>query len=433
MGPGSGRSGRNIVDPPVYQSDGDLQDWRNRVGKWVSLMKAAHDEGEDRTYKTLFKILGRTLYERALPGDQQALVDEAQAKGEINYLQTDDPVQAVRDIVRIVAVDAPIAMVTRLISSFQKVTSCQRKKNEDLRIFVSRFRGLAAKHLMSANASSSSQIGEVLAITLLNNANLEDGTLTNAKVALINLAEARAKDEGGVNTITLPKNYYETLVKLNARFNSVPKILPGDRDANELSTYHANFRSQCMELMGLLDKLMNDMKSTIVAERVTDSVANLFISEQNRTKLHLDDAVSVLRNLTETRKSSAQTFTMSEVQSMVERQVNQALLAANGPFRQDRNAGNRNPSASSNGKGNNNRRNKRSRDSSERNDDDVCFDCGDAGHRRRDLSCKSPSYLTKKRRSEQAERNTGDSDKDGKKKNSSFFRKGSSNGSGKKA
>jgi len=168
-------------------------------------------------------------------------------------------------------------MVTRLISSFQRVTSCQRKKNEDLRLFVSRFRGLAAKHLMSANASSSSQIGEVLAITLLNNANLEDGTLTNAKVALINLAEARAKDEGGVNTITPPKKHYETLVKLNARFNSVSRNLPGDRDAEEIGTYHANFRSQCIELMGLLDRLMNEMKFTIVADRVSDSVANLFV------------------------------------------------------------------------------------------------------------------------------------------------------------
>lgn len=52
---------------------------------------------------------------------------------------------------------------------------------------------------MHSRASTSSQIGEVLAITLLNNANLEEGTLNNAKLQLISLAEARAV---GVSPLT---------------------------------------------------------------------------------------------------------------------------------------------------------------------------------------------------------------------------------------
>ena len=101
-------------------------------------MKAAHDNGKDRHFQTIYKILSRALFEKGLPPDQQAMVDEAQAKSTIDFLQTSDPVAAVRDIVDTVAVDLPIAMVTRLISSFQKVTSCRRSKNEDLRVFVSR-------------------------------------------------------------------------------------------------------------------------------------------------------------------------------------------------------------------------------------------------------------------------------------------------------
>ena len=99
---------------------------------------------------------------------------------------------AVRDIVNLIAIDPLIAMVSKLINSFHRVSTCRQKKNEDLSVFVSRFRGLAAEHLMHSNASTSSQIGEVLAITLLNNANLEERTLTNAKLQLISLAEARA-------------------------------------------------------------------------------------------------------------------------------------------------------------------------------------------------------------------------------------------------
>ena len=45
---------------------------------------------------------------------------------------------------------------------------------------------------MHSNASINSQVGDMLAITLPNNANLEEGTLTNAKLHIISLAETRA-------------------------------------------------------------------------------------------------------------------------------------------------------------------------------------------------------------------------------------------------
>ena len=126
-----------------------------------------------------------------MPSAQQSIVDVAQALRTIDFKQNDQ-VAAVRNIVNLIAIDLSIAMVSRLINSFHKVSACRRKKNEDLLVFVSRFRGLAAEHLMHSNASTSSQIGEFLAFILLNNANLEDGTLTNAKLQLISLAEARA-------------------------------------------------------------------------------------------------------------------------------------------------------------------------------------------------------------------------------------------------
>lgn len=88
--------------------------------------------------------------------------------------------------------DPSNATVTPLISLFQMVTTYRRAKTKEPSLFVPGFRGLVAKHLMCANSFSSSQIGEVLAITLLNNANLDSGTLTSTKGAPINYADSRS-------------------------------------------------------------------------------------------------------------------------------------------------------------------------------------------------------------------------------------------------
>ena len=145
-------------------------------------------------YKTIFATLANHLYDRGLPSAQKSIVDEAKAKGLINYKQ-EDQVTAVREIIELIAVDPPIAVVSRLIQSFNAVTNCRRNRSEDLGSFVSRFRGLAADHWMHGGLSSSSQVGEVLAITLLNNANLSEETLTSAKLQLISLAEALSSAE----------------------------------------------------------------------------------------------------------------------------------------------------------------------------------------------------------------------------------------------
>ena len=77
MGPGiRSSSDRILSDPPVFSPDGDLQEWRRKVGRWVDVVKAAHDNGTDSHFQTLFKILRRALFERGLPADQQAMVDE---------------------------------------------------------------------------------------------------------------------------------------------------------------------------------------------------------------------------------------------------------------------------------------------------------------------------------------------------------------------
>lgn len=98
-------------------------------------------------------------------------MDEAKAKRTIDYKQ-ENQIAAVENIVNIISVDPPIAFVTRLTYSHNKVTNCRRRKNEDLSTFVSMLRGISAEHLMLSDVTDGSQIAEVLAIKFLNNANL---------------------------------------------------------------------------------------------------------------------------------------------------------------------------------------------------------------------------------------------------------------------
>lgn len=111
MGPGRSdprNKSSSVMDRPVFDARSDLLGWRKKVGEWVRLVKTAHDSGSDRTYKTLFKIIGPTLYQ-CLPREQQPIVDETHNKQKIDYTQSNDPVEAVLDILKTVAVDPSIA------------------------------------------------------------------------------------------------------------------------------------------------------------------------------------------------------------------------------------------------------------------------------------------------------------------------------------
>jgi hypothetical protein len=132
--------------------------------------------------------LGQQLY-RALPASQPNIVDEAQARGAINFRQ-ENQLKAVEKIVKLLATDPPMAIVSRHINTLSKVISCKRKPKEDINEFTSRFWGFAADHLMHTNASTSSKIAEMMAIIPLINSLVPDDTLTAAKLELIRIAES---------------------------------------------------------------------------------------------------------------------------------------------------------------------------------------------------------------------------------------------------
>jgi hypothetical protein len=175
-------------EAPTLMPGQDLYILRKAVAEWVDLVSTAAAHSHDHHFKTVNTTLGRQLY-RALPASQRSIVDEAQARGAINFRQENQH-KPVEETVKLLATDPPMAIVSRLINTFSRVTSFKRMAKEDLKQFTSRFWGLAADHLMHANASSSSQTAEILAILLLNNSLLPDDTLTAAKLELIRIEES---------------------------------------------------------------------------------------------------------------------------------------------------------------------------------------------------------------------------------------------------
>jgi hypothetical protein len=90
----------------------------------------AATQSEDRHFKTVNETLGRQLY-RALSSSHRSIVDEAQARGIIDFCQSNQ-LTAVEEIVKLLATDPPMAIVSRLIRTFTKVTTYKRKPKEDV-------------------------------------------------------------------------------------------------------------------------------------------------------------------------------------------------------------------------------------------------------------------------------------------------------------
>ncbi len=80
-----------------------------------------------------------------------------------------------------------MVVVNRLIDSFNRVSSCTQKPSESLSSLMTRFTVLASEHLVQAGSSPTCKVGEVIAITMLNKANLGDTTLSSAKIQRITL------------------------------------------------------------------------------------------------------------------------------------------------------------------------------------------------------------------------------------------------------
>ncbi len=125
----------------------------------VDFIIAGSEKGEDRLFKSLRATLDCQLFSVGLNNSQQRHVDYAQLQWTINYKE-EYQVNAVQQIIDLVAVEPPMVVVTRLIDLFNRVSNCTRTPAEASSNFVTRFAGLASEHLMQAGSSPNSKVGE---------------------------------------------------------------------------------------------------------------------------------------------------------------------------------------------------------------------------------------------------------------------------------
>lgn len=275
-------------NPSTLSSSNYLYYWRNLIGKWVDFIKFVHKAGQDRSLNKMFKVIGQILFKQALPREKQALVDEGQRKGTNNYLQTEDAVKTVLGIVKIVAVDVSMSKVTQKTTSFNRVTCSTRSKKANIKAFADRFSGLTPAHFEHVSAITSFQVGQVLAVTVLNNANLEESSLTSTKLQLIFLTEERCKTniEYSVKEVKFDrlKELIGIAVKLNEKIaNIVFELSDLANDSDFLNLHHQ--LSVCIKELNPQDREDGSFQS----------VAHLFMPENKYCKLLLDDAVLALR------------------------------------------------------------------------------------------------------------------------------------------
>ena len=113
----SASKGLTPTDPSTFDASQDPLEWHRDVSHWVDTISTAAEKGKDRLYKTIFATLANHLYDSGLSSTQKSIIDEAHQKGIINDKQ-EDQVAAVRQILELIAVGPPIAVVSSFIASF---------------------------------------------------------------------------------------------------------------------------------------------------------------------------------------------------------------------------------------------------------------------------------------------------------------------------
>ena len=221
-----------------------------------------------------------------------------------------------------------MAVALRLIAAFNKVTSCRRWRSEDLNTFVSRFRRLAADHLMHGGLSSSPQVGELLAITLLNTASLSEETLTNAKLQLISFAQAR-ESQGQTEAVYIQKSMIDELGEVAAQLSDMPDELQLRCSTDETLATAKSKIKKCRRAVLRTGLRANQIVSSIDA-RLQESTADLgerLLRPTPLCCLKLDYAVFVLCNPSFSPFKEKQVYSRTDIENIVDQKAQTAIFA----------------------------------------------------------------------------------------------------------
>jgi len=430
--PGEHSSVRSASEPPLFIANTDLYAWRKAVADWVDYLRAGSARGLDKYIKTKFETAGRYLYQ-SLPSEQKLRIDHAQLTSSSFDYRQDDQVEAVQQIVDLIAKDPPTTVVTRLIDSFVKVQGCRRRKDQAIAPYVSKFVALASKHLIYSGATSESQVGEVMAITLLNNANLDRSTHQTATMQMIQTATQRlAGDDALQYAYPFTSQDRDELVKIidfirTAKDETAPEPAPpagadieeGGNAAPEpptvaglqakLAAAHAALGLAQAAADAMLTKTQKPDESDFGADGTRQRIS----IKSDRCPITLEDAIAVVRSLEQHQsRDDKRLYSERQIQGLVNKALMANLRSMGIPTKGKNGTGQAIANSLFAGEGGpssappapNPRR---------RNQPGYCRDCGKADHRQGDMKCKKPNFETRKRRKDDSDKDSNNGGQDG--------------------
>ena len=172
---------------------------------------------------------------------------------------------------------------------------------------------------MHADETSSSPIGEVLAITLLN-ADLEESTLNNAKLQLIGFSQTRGKSSKGAD---MHEVSFASIKKMNDGIKNIAEVFKDRSVSNNRRVFiqycnriHMGVSSDLEEIRTVLDGIAQAPKPEEYY------LVQLTRPESCRCTIMLDDAVTVLRNLSITYKSDKTAITKAQLDTTIDEKFN---------------------------------------------------------------------------------------------------------------
>lgn len=161
MGPGSDKKKQNLVDPQFF----NLHFLHSiSVSKSSSVGRLRPRRTEKVLHKRLRSIWarpGQTMYDSVFPQSQKSIV-ERKISSCVLHVEQYDQLQAVKEIVEMIAYGSPIAVVSSIIISVNKVMNIHCKNIKKVFVFVSLFHRLQSEHLMIANDTPSSRVGHAV-------------------------------------------------------------------------------------------------------------------------------------------------------------------------------------------------------------------------------------------------------------------------------
>jgi hypothetical protein len=174
--------------PPLYPGADHFR-WSRQVSAWVSYIQRRAEAG-DKTCKSHAATLSDLLYAAVHPSYQKVL-ELAKSTTLDFFVSTEKQIGVVQEIVRLIGYETAIEAISRLLKAYKAVHACIRYPNEPLDKFAVRYRGVASNYTDLANVSCNSQDSQLLAMVLLENAQLIPDTLQRAKLQLVQQAQQR--------------------------------------------------------------------------------------------------------------------------------------------------------------------------------------------------------------------------------------------------